>query len=93
VSVDYLVKPMEIFNEISRVLKPGGLAIMSFSNRCFATKVIKIWLNTSDLEHVFIVANYFHFTPGFDNPQAFDISPNPGVTDPMYIVQARKKFN
>lgn len=28
----------QIFKEMHRVLKPGGLAIMSFSNRCFPTK-------------------------------------------------------
>lgn len=33
VSVDYLTKPMEVFKEMHRVLKPGGLAVMSFSNR------------------------------------------------------------
>mgnify|MGYP001144347911 CR=1 FL=1 len=38
VSVDYLTKPLEVFREVNRVLKPGGLAIMSFSNRCFPTK-------------------------------------------------------
>ena len=39
VSVDYLNKPLEIFQEMHRVLKPGGVAVMSFSNRMFATKV------------------------------------------------------
>ena len=38
VSVDYLNKPVEVFKEMHRVLKPGGRAIMSFSNRCFPTK-------------------------------------------------------
>ena len=38
VSVDYLARPMEVFREMHRVLKPGGRAIMSFSNRCFPTK-------------------------------------------------------
>ncbi|CAN0421001.1 unnamed protein product, partial [Ectocarpus sp. 13 AM-2016] len=33
VSVDYLNKPLEVFNEIRRVLRPGGKAIMSMSNR------------------------------------------------------------
>ena len=37
-SVDYLSKPVEVFREMHRVLKPGGKAIMSFSNRCFPTK-------------------------------------------------------
>ena len=33
VSVDYLTRPLEMMKEVRRVLKPGGLAIMSFSNR------------------------------------------------------------
>ena len=48
VSVDYLNKPMEIFKEMYRVLKPGGRAIMSFSNRCFPTKAVAIWGQTDD---------------------------------------------
>jgi len=90
VSVDYLIKPLEIFKEINRVLKPGGKAIMSMSNRCFPTKAIQIWLETNDLEHIFIVGSYFHYSEGFEPPEAFDISPNPGRSDPMYIVQATK---
>ena len=44
VSVDYLTKPIEVFKEMHRVLKPGGQAIMSFSNRCFPTKGVNILL-------------------------------------------------
>ena len=33
VSVDYLNKPKEVFQEIGRVLKPGGECILSMSNR------------------------------------------------------------
>mmetsp|Transcript_5062 Transcript_5062/g.10273 ORF Transcript_5062/g.10273 Transcript_5062/m.10273 type:complete len:90 (-) Transcript_5062:2093-2362(-) len=48
VSVDYLTRPLEVFQEIRRVLRPSGIAIMSFSNRCFPSKAINLWLNTSD---------------------------------------------
>ena len=44
VSVDYLTKSIEVFKEMHRVLKPGGQAIMSFSNRCFPTKGLNIFL-------------------------------------------------
>lgn len=90
VSVDYLTKPLEVFKEMHRVLKPGGLAAMSFSNRCFFTKAISIWTSTGDLDHVMIVGSYFHYTGGFEPPQALDISPNPGRSDPMYVVYSRK---
>ncbi|GKB17802.1 S-adenosyl-L-methionine-dependent methyltransferases superfamily protein [Tanacetum coccineum] len=90
VSVDYLTKPIEVFKEMHRVLKPGGKAIMSFSNRCFFTKAISIWTSTGDADHVMIVGAYFHYAGGFEPPQALDISPNPGRSDPMYIVHSSK---
>lgn len=92
VSVDYLTKPMDIFKEMRRVLKPSGLAIMSFSNRCFWTKAISIWTSTGDADHAWIVGAYFHYAGGFEPPKAVDISPNPGQTDPMYIVFSRKQI-
>eukprot|EP00262_Sarcandra_glabra_P021565 TRINITY_DN91_c0_g1_i2.p1 TRINITY_DN91_c0_g1~~TRINITY_DN91_c0_g1_i2.p1 ORF type:complete len:295 (+),score=31.85 TRINITY_DN91_c0_g1_i2:361-1245(+) len=90
VSVDYLTKPIDVFKEMQRILKPGGLAVMSFSNRCFFTKAISIWTSTSDADHVWIVGSYFHYAGGFEPPQAVDISPNPGRSDPMYVVFSRK---
>ncbi|CAM6090008.1 unnamed protein product [Calypogeia fissa] len=90
VSVDYLTKPVDIFKEMHRVLKPGGLAAMSFSNRCFFTKAISVWTSTDDADHVWIVGSYFHYSGGYEPPQALDISPNPGRSDPMYVVYSRK---
>eukprot|EP01023_Acetabularia_acetabulum_P014574 TRINITY_DN17119_c0_g1_i10.p1 TRINITY_DN17119_c0_g1~~TRINITY_DN17119_c0_g1_i10.p1 ORF type:complete len:298 (-),score=37.04 TRINITY_DN17119_c0_g1_i10:121-1014(-) len=96
VSVDYLTKPLQVFQEIHRVLKPGGSAIMSFSNRCFPTKAIAIWTSTDDLEHIYIVGSYFHYSVkgGFTKPEAIDISPPKGLFggDPMYVVQAKKQI-
>ncbi|KAH7651922.1 S-adenosyl-L-methionine-dependent methyltransferase protein [Dioscorea alata] len=93
VSVDYLTKPIEVFKEMQRILKPGGLAIMSFSNRLFWTKAISIWTSTGDVDHAWIVGAYFHYAGGFEPPVAVDISPNPGRSDPMYLVYSRKKLN
>lgn len=90
VSVDYLNRPLEVFSEIRRVLKPKGRAIISQSNRCFPTKAIDIWLNTNDVEHGFIIASYFHYAGGFDRPIGVDISPSMPFSDPMFIVEATK---
>lgn len=43
VGVQYLEHPLAVFREIRRILKPGGVAIASFSNRCFPTKAVAIW--------------------------------------------------
>ncbi len=42
-SVDYLVRPVEVFAEVARVLRPGGRFVVTYSNRCFPTKVIRGW--------------------------------------------------
>jgi SAM-dependent methyltransferase len=44
VSVDYLVRPIEVFQDVARVLRPDGLFVCTFSNRCFPTKAIRGWL-------------------------------------------------
>ena len=40
VSMNYLVQPVEILNEIRRVLRPGGKVIISQSNHSFPSKTI-----------------------------------------------------
>lgn len=90
VSVDYLTKPMEIFKEMYRVLRPGGKAIMSFSNRCFPTKAIGMWSQTDDAGHIYIVGSYFKFSADWSEIKAFDITESKGMGDPMYVVQGTK---
>ena len=59
-----------------RVLKPGGLAAMAFTNRCFPTKIVPIWQKPfTDENHVKIVANYFHFSAEWKDISVVDISP------------------
>ena len=59
VSVQYLQQPVQVFREIGHVLKPGGAFVVSFSNRCFPSKAVNLWLRTSDEEHSRFVAGYF----------------------------------
>lgn len=59
----------------------------------FPTKAFQIWLQTNDLEHIFITGSFFYYAGGFDPPSCSDISPNPGMSDPLFIVKARKKSN
>jgi len=61
VSIDYLIRPLEVCQEIYRILKPNGSALISFGNRCFATKAVAMWLQADPLDRITIVASYFHY--------------------------------
>lgn len=89
VSVDYLIKPLDVFGEVARVLRPGGVFACVFSNRCFPTKAIRGWLSTDDAGRCHIVATYFRSAGRFTDPVVE--RRNPGArSDPLYAVWARR---
>lgn len=90
VSVQYLRQPLAVFREIARVLKPGGVCSVAFSNRCFPPKVVALWSATGDRGHAQIVTAYLHYAGGFSEAERLDLSPDPRRSDPLYVVQARR---
>ena len=81
-SVQYLRRPLGVFREIGRVLKPGGICSVAFSNRCFPTKATALWSATGDTGHAQIVTAYFHYAGGFSEAETLDLSPDPRRSDP-----------
>jgi SAM-dependent methyltransferase len=65
VSVDYLTQPLEVFREVSRVLKPDGLFIVVFSNRMFPPKAVNIWKRSSEKQRVELVRRFFSLSGRF----------------------------
>jgi SAM-dependent methyltransferase len=90
VSVDYLVRPVEVLREAARVLCPGGVVVLTFSNRCFPTKAIRGWLDTDDEGHVEIVRRYLAEAGGFGEVTAERRTPDRRWRDPLYAVWARR---
>jgi SAM-dependent methyltransferase len=99
VSVQYLQYPEAVFSEIHRVLKPGGVAIISFSNRMFYQKAIQAWRDASESGRVELVKGYFTGISGFSTAEVISRQssvPNflqwlgAGGGDPFYAVVAYK---
>ncbi len=88
VSVDYLIRPVEVLRECGRVLGPGRPLVITFSNRCFPTKVIAAWQMLDDEGHQKLVERYFEEAGNWTEIERLDRSPGPG-TDPLYAVIAR----
>jgi len=85
VSVDYLIQPQSIFQEMHRVLRPGGVALISFSNRCFPSKAVNMWLNADDIGRLTIVASYFHYSENWKEIEALDILERKEVVRPSFM--------
>lgn len=90
VSIDYLLRPVEVMREVARVLAPGGVVVITFSNRCFPTKVIRGWLRSDDAQHVAIVRAYLEQAAGFGPVSAQRRTPEASRGDPLYGVWARR---
>jgi SAM-dependent methyltransferase len=93
VSVDYLVRPVEVFADVARVVRPGGPFVITFSNRCFPTKAIRGWLLTTDEQHCDLVGEYFRRAGGWDEPRAELRTPAGAPGDPLYAVWATRAFS
>jgi SAM-dependent methyltransferase len=102
VSVDYMTKPVEIFREVGRTLKPGGLFLVLFSNRFFPEKVVKAWQEAGEEERIILVEEFFTLAGCFDDTSLFVSKgrPRPGndkyahlgiPSDPVYAVYGEKK--
>ncbi|WP_439817507.1 class I SAM-dependent methyltransferase [Zavarzinia sp. CC-PAN008] len=88
VSVQYLTQPVEVLADVLRTLKPGAPVAISFSNRCFPTKAVRIWRVMDDEDHGRLVVHYLH-QAGFDALQAFELLPPGGPGDPLWLVVGR----
>jgi SAM-dependent methyltransferase len=90
VSVDYLTRPVEVFADLARVVRPGGPFVCTFSNRCFPTKAIRGWLYASDEERAAIVARYFQLAGGWDEPHVQRRTPLAHPGNPLLAVWAHR---
>jgi len=88
VSIDYLIRPVQVLREVGRVLKPGAPLVVSFSNRCFPSKAIAMWHQLDDQGHMGLVEDYFQGAGNFRNIRGLDRSPRRAFSDPLYAVVA-----
>jgi SAM-dependent methyltransferase len=88
VSIQYVLHPLRVFREVRRVLRPGAPFVVSFSNRCFPTKAVALWLGIGDRQHVELVRTYFEAAGHWADVTEEDRSPA-GNGDPLYAVWAR----
>ncbi|MGH9269936.1 MAG: class I SAM-dependent methyltransferase [Ilumatobacteraceae bacterium] len=90
VSIDYLVRPVDVLVDVARVLRSGAPFVCTFSNRCFPTKAIRGWLLASEAGRVDIVRAYLVSAGEFGEVQA-ELRNAGGRGDPLYAVWAHRR--
>ena len=91
VSAQYLTRPVEIFHQVNRVLRQGGTFIVTFSNRMFPTKAVRVWRGSTDQGRMELVSSYMNAAGNFTDIRAGIVNPDaspPG--DPLFAVVSRK---
>jgi len=83
VSIQYLIKPVEVLSEVLRTLRPGGKLSVAMSHRCFPTKAILAFHQLSPNDRVALVREYLQRS-GFVNVEFLDRSPE--GADPLWLV-------
>ena len=81
-TIEFLTNPREVFKSAWSLLKPGGLMIVSFSERQamkgnFGDAQTKMWRGYNDDQHMWMAGSFFQFSAGdgWEGLKGFDISP------------------
>lgn len=72
-----LQRPKEMFQEINRVLKPGGTAFIGVKLAMWSFlgwKQCRYYGDTNYLEDVLAVCGFMHYAQGFNRPRSFDLT-------------------
>ena len=88
VSVQYLVNPIAVFDEIGRLLAPGGEVIIATSHRCFPTKAVRAFHALPPADRLRMYGECLRRTGRFEAPEATDRSP--ADADPLWLLYARR---
>lgn len=100
-SVEYLIEPVALFREVARVLRPGAWFALTFSERWFPPKVVRVWIELHPFERVALVLDYFRRAGAFAELHTESLRglPRPAddqyadqyaLSDPVYAVWGRR---
>ncbi|MFT4585281.1 MAG: SAM-dependent methyltransferase [Gammaproteobacteria bacterium] len=89
VSIQYLIRPVDVFAEIARILRSSGQVVVATSHRCFPTKAIRGFQESSIDDRLQLISEYMRRAVAFEAPVIVDRSPH--GADPLWLVTGAKR--
>ena len=89
-AIQHLTRPAEVIREIGRVLRPGAPLVVTFSQRCLATKAIACWCLLDDAAQLCLVARHFVEAGNWTDIRCIDRTPPSGGV-PLYAVIGKSR--
>ena len=96
VSIDYMVKPIEVLASLRERTVPGGTVHLIISNRCFPTKAVGRWLRVGEQEKLNMVGDYLWWS-GWRDIEILTLCDGQGGggwlglsrNDPLWVVRGK----
>jgi SAM-dependent methyltransferase len=98
-AIEYLLHPRAVLAEVARVLKPGGVFAVTFSDRWFPSKAIRVWPELHPFERLAMVLSLFHLAGfvalethtlrGLKRPEDDKYADQRTFADPLFAVWGR----
>ena len=89
-AIQHLTRPAEVIRDIGRVLRPGAPLVVTFSQRCLASKAIACWCLLDDAAQLCLVARHFVEAGNWTDIRCTDRTPPCGGV-PLYAVIAKSR--
>lgn len=101
-SVEYLTNPAAVLAEAARVLAPGGRLLVSFSDRWFPTKAVRLWAELHPFERLGYVLSLLRGSGAFADLGTETLRGRPRPwndahaqslrhSDPLFLAEATRK--
>lgn len=101
-SIEYLTQPVDVVRDVARVLKPDAPFVVTFSNRWFPPKAIRVWKDMHPWERLGYVLELFLRSEAFTDLHTFSLMGDPrpaddahiretDLSDPVFAVWGRRK--
>jgi SAM-dependent methyltransferase len=84
VSFEYLCRPSEVIADLARVIKPGGLLVITISERWFPGKQVHGWAELHPFERQGLIVNYLLGQRFFEHIRTESIRGYPRPADDKY---------